>query len=97
MALGNSAHSASTRISHSTTQIIHFDHLSLPELKDDALLEHDMAGPNTAFWMSSSRLRSVLPRISRNAANQDENMVDKVGQTPVDNVDSVLKVLVNNL
>ena len=31
------------------------------------------------------------------ATDQDENMVDKVGQTPVDNVDSVLKVLVNNL
>jgi hypothetical protein len=31
------------------------------------------------------------------AADQDENMVDKVGQTLVDNVDSVLKVLVNNL
>ncbi len=30
------------------------------------------------------------------ATNQDENMADEVGQTPVDNLDNALKVSVNN-
>lgn len=42
------------------------DPLSLPKLKDSALLEHGVAGPNSTFWASSSRLRSTLPRFSRN-------------------------------
>ncbi|KAF8340552.1 ras guanine nucleotide exchange factor domain-containing protein [Cantharellus anzutake] len=54
------------RVSHRNTRIINLDHLFLPEPKDDVVLVRDTEGPNGTSWLSSSRLRSTLPRFSRN-------------------------------